>query len=62
MCHVAADCYFTNVPTLVGNKGEMFVGLMGRSITNGGEHKHKTNLKLFQNIKAALLILKLSNR
>lgn len=24
---------------LVGNKGEMFVGLMGRSISSGGEHK-----------------------
>lgn len=32
-------CVFINENflTLVGNKGEMFVGLMGRSISSGGE-------------------------
>uniref|UniRef100_A0A3Q4AGM4 Uncharacterized protein n=1 Tax=Mola mola TaxID=94237 RepID=A0A3Q4AGM4_MOLML len=43
------------------NKGETFAGLMGRSISSGGKLKNprKQHLNSFQNIKAALLILKI---
>ena len=37
-------------PGLPGNKGEMFVGLMGRSITSGGK-SHNASI-----LKATLLI------
>uniref|UniRef100_A0A8C3B178 Uncharacterized protein n=1 Tax=Cyclopterus lumpus TaxID=8103 RepID=A0A8C3B178_CYCLU len=41
------------------NKGEAFVGLMGRSISSGGKAQTPTDVSnSFQNIKAALLILK----